>query len=79
LLSDVWSFGILVFEIIAQQEPHSDADPIEVGRLIRDNALTPVIPESCPLNLVTIMKQCWNIDPNKRPAIDQILNDLDKI
>jgi serine/threonine protein kinase len=33
--SDVWSFGIVVYEIVAQREPHFDVDPLEVGLLIR--------------------------------------------
>lgn len=67
-----------MYEIIAQQEPHSDADPIEVGRLIRDNGLTPVIPSSCPEKLKTIMKQCWSVNPDQRPSIEQILKHLEE-
>jgi serine/threonine protein kinase len=33
--SDVWMFGIVVYEIVAQCEPHSDKDPIEVSTQIR--------------------------------------------
>ncbi len=67
-----------MYEIIAQQEPHSEGDPIEVGRLIRDTGLTPVIPESCPTKLVSIMKQCWNMNPEQRPSIDQLLIQLEE-
>jgi serine/threonine protein kinase len=33
--SDVWMFGVVLYEIIAQREPHSDKDPKEVSTLIR--------------------------------------------
>jgi hypothetical protein len=33
--SDVWMFGALVYEIVAQREPHSDKDPKNVIALIR--------------------------------------------
>jgi serine/threonine protein kinase len=33
--SDVWMFGIVVYEIVAQCEPHTDIDPKQVAILIR--------------------------------------------
>jgi serine/threonine protein kinase len=33
--SDVWMFGIVVYEIVAQCEPHTDIDPNQVAILIR--------------------------------------------
>jgi serine/threonine protein kinase len=30
-MSDVWSFGILCYEILAGKEPHADANPTEIG------------------------------------------------
>jgi serine/threonine protein kinase len=33
--SDVWMFGIVVYEIVAQREPHPTMDPKEIVILIR--------------------------------------------
>jgi serine/threonine protein kinase len=33
--SDVWMFGIVVYEIVSQSEPHANADPNQVSILIR--------------------------------------------
>jgi serine/threonine protein kinase len=33
--SDVWMFGIVVYEIVSQCEPHCDRDPLEVSTQIR--------------------------------------------
>jgi serine/threonine protein kinase len=33
--SDVWMFGIVVYEIVSQCEPHTDIDPKQVAILIR--------------------------------------------
>jgi serine/threonine protein kinase len=33
--SDVWMFGILVYEIVVQSKPHSGQNPKRVGALIR--------------------------------------------
>jgi serine/threonine protein kinase len=35
--SDVWMFGMVVYEIVAQHEPHSDKNPFQVSRDIRFN------------------------------------------
>jgi hypothetical protein len=33
--SDVWMFGIVVYEIVSQREPHSNEDPHKISSLIR--------------------------------------------
>jgi hypothetical protein len=68
-----------MYEIISQQEPHTNADPIEIGRLIRDNGATPVIPDTCPSAYADIMKSCWNFSAEKRPSIAQILVELENL
>jgi hypothetical protein len=68
----VWSFGILAFEIIAQEEPHAETDPIQVGRFIRDEGRTPQLPVTCPEELASIIKNCWQMEPAKRPNFEEI-------
>jgi serine/threonine protein kinase len=33
--SDVWMFGIVVYEIVSQCEPHTNIDPKQIAFLIR--------------------------------------------
>jgi hypothetical protein len=40
--------------------------------LIRDQNLTPKIPEDCPQKLREIMEMCWKKDPNERPVSKHI-------
>jgi serine/threonine protein kinase len=75
--SDVWSFGIVVYEIVARREPHTDADPLLVGALIRDQHLTPKIPDECPPILRELMQVFWQADPNRRPSFKEICRLLD--
>jgi serine/threonine protein kinase len=74
---DVWSFGILVYEIIAQLEPHHSADPINIARQIRDQGLVPTIPPACPQEIASLMQQCWQIDPARRPTMEHVLSLID--
>jgi predicted Ser/Thr protein kinase len=70
--SDVWMFGILVYEIVAQCEPHCDIDPKDVGVLIRDKGLTPTIPSNSPQKLRQVMEMCWKKQPVLRPNFELV-------
>jgi serine/threonine protein kinase len=70
--SDVWTFGIVVYEIVAQCEPHKDQDLLVVGPRIRDEGLTPTIPSNSPQKLRELMQICWKIQPEQRPSFEAI-------
>jgi serine/threonine protein kinase len=70
--SDVWAFGIVVYEIVAQHEPHKDKDIIDVAVRIRDEGLTPEIPNHCPEKLRQVMEMCWTKQPEQRPSFEII-------
>jgi len=75
--SDVWTFGIVIYEIVAQCEPHKDKNVFDVGVQIRDNGLTPEIPNDCPSLLRQLMEMCWNKQPDQRPTFEMICAMLD--
>jgi serine/threonine protein kinase len=66
--SDVWMFGVLIYEIVAQREPHVGVDPKNVLILIRDKGLIPEIPSDCPDKLRQVMEICWKKHPEQRPV-----------
>jgi predicted Ser/Thr protein kinase len=79
--SDVWSFGIVVYEIVSQCEPHKDCNVLEVALQIRDKGLTPAIPGNCLPLFSQIMQMCWQKNPDERPTfatIRQILDNSEK-
>jgi predicted Ser/Thr protein kinase/uncharacterized protein YkvS len=76
--SDVWSFGIVVWEIVAQREPHSDIEIVDAAVQIRDKGLVPKIPENCPPLLREIMLLCWKQQPEERPTFQEICRLLGK-
>ncbi len=67
-----------MFEIVARKEPHSEADQMAIGLEIRDRGATPEVPSECDPVLKEIMNQCWQMDPEKRPTIEQICDILDR-
>jgi len=74
--TDVWMFGIVVYEIVAQCEPHKNKNVLEVAVAIRDHGLTPTIPDDCPSLLREVMTMCWKKDPNERPTFETVFNML---
>jgi len=76
--TDVWMFGILVYEIVKRQEPYPGKDPREVLALIRDKGLTPEIPSDCPQKLRQVMEMCWKKDPSQRPTFELICAHLER-
>lgn len=68
---------MVIYEIVARQEPHEQADQIAIGVQIRDQGATPDIPEGCDPCLKKIMKRCWQFDPDSRPTMEEICDILD--
>jgi tyrosine-protein kinase Yes len=76
--SDVWTFGIVIYEIVSQCEPHKDEDILLVGTKIRDEGLTPQIPNDCPEVLRQLMILCWKKEPEQRPDFEHICAMLER-
>ncbi len=74
--SDVWTFGIVMYEVLAQQEPHLDKDFLEAAIRIRDEGLTPSIPETVHVQFKEIMMRCWQYHNIKRPTMEEVYEAL---
>ncbi|XP_062835241.1 tyrosine-protein kinase HCK [Anolis carolinensis] len=68
--SDVWSFGILLMEIITYgRTPYPGMSNQEVMRALERGYHMPR-PESCPVELYDIMLRCWKKKPEDRPTFE---------
>jgi serine/threonine protein kinase len=70
--SDVWSFGILLFEIVslgAAPYPSISADQL-VKKLSNGYRLEK--PFHCHSSLYDVMHSCWHINPQARPSFDEL-------
>eukprot|EP00029_Vermamoeba_vermiformis_P001200 TRINITY_DN1136_c0_g1_i1.p1 TRINITY_DN1136_c0_g1~~TRINITY_DN1136_c0_g1_i1.p1 ORF type:complete len:969 (-),score=158.75 TRINITY_DN1136_c0_g1_i1:37-2943(-) len=76
--SDVWSFGCVIYEIIAQQEPHANTDVLTIGIKIRDTGYTPQLPKRVDPFIKKLLKNIWQKDPTKRPTMEQLATTIDE-
>jgi len=71
--SDVWSFGILQWEMFnPKKHPYDHMGNIEVAMKVTTGYRLPV-PRRCPPVVARIMKACWHANPSKRPSFRLIL------
>ncbi|KAH7653256.1 Dual-specificity kinase protein [Dioscorea alata] len=76
---DVYSFGICLWEIYCCAMPYANLSFIEVSSAVVHQCLRPDIPRCCPNSLASIMKKCWDANPNKRPDMDEVVGLLEAI
>uniref|UniRef100_A0A8B9JRY6 receptor protein-tyrosine kinase n=1 Tax=Astyanax mexicanus TaxID=7994 RepID=A0A8B9JRY6_ASTMX len=77
--SDVWSYGIVMWEVMSYGErPYWDMSNQDVINAIEQDYRLPP-PMDCPNALHQLMLDCWQKDRNNRPKFSQIVNTLDKM
>ncbi|KAH9405597.1 Tyrosine-protein kinase Src42A [Tyrophagus putrescentiae] len=75
--SDVWSFGVLLTELVTHGgAPYPDMTDAEVLSQVDQGYRMPC-PAGCPPVLYDIMLECWNKDPLKRPTFETLQWKLD--
>ncbi|XP_060532516.1 mitogen-activated protein kinase kinase kinase 11 isoform X2 [Cylas formicarius] len=77
--SDVWSYGVLLWELLTGEVPYKGIDTLAVAYGVAVNKLTLPIPSTCPQPWRKLMEKCWASDPHRRPSFEHILEDLDEI
>ncbi|XP_068773422.1 ephrin type-A receptor 10 isoform X7 [Struthio camelus] len=77
--SDVWSFGIVMWEVMSYGErPYWDMSNQDVIKAIEDGFRLPA-PMNCQPSLHQLMLDCWQKDRNERPKFSHIHNILSKM
>jgi len=73
---DVYSFGILMYEVVTRQFPYADKFPLSSQTNPRVyfnivNGCRPninLVEQGCPHKIVELMQTCWSPDPADRPT-----------
>ncbi|KAF7200994.1 fibroblast growth factor receptor 3 isoform X1 [Nothobranchius furzeri] len=77
--SDVWSYGVLLWEIFTLGgSPYPGIPVEELFKLLKEGHRMDK-PANCTHELYMIMKECWHAVPSQRPTFRQLVEDLDRI
>ncbi|XP_032890423.1 fibroblast growth factor receptor 3 isoform X2 [Amblyraja radiata] len=77
--SDVWSYGVLLWEIFTLGgSPYPGIPVEELFKLLKEGHRMDK-PANCTHELYMIMRECWHAIPSQRPMFKQLVEDLDRV
>ncbi|CAH8386398.1 unnamed protein product [Eruca vesicaria subsp. sativa] len=75
-MSNAYSFGMVLWEMVTGEAAYASCSPVQAAVGIAACGLRPEIPKECPQALRTLMINCWNNTPSKRPNFSDIHSTL---
>lgn len=77
--SDVWSFGVLMWEIFTLGgSPYPGIPVEELFKLLKEGHRMDK-PSNCTHELYMKMRECWHAVPTQRPTFKQLVEELDRL
>ena len=69
--SDIYSLGVLLWEISSDKPPFSDYEGYAIViEISKDKRETPI--KGTPSDYVQLYQRCWDGDPSSRPVIEEV-------
>jgi serine/threonine protein kinase len=76
--ADVFSFAIVLWELITSKIPYNTMTPLQAAVGVRQG-LRPGLPENAHPQLLDLMRRCWEGIPSNRPPFSDILAELEDL
>jgi len=76
--TDVWSFGVTLFEIVARDNPYPGLDLLQVATRVSKGELAPSLPSTAHPFFHKLLGLCCAFDPKERLTFADILAFIDQ-
>ena len=79
--SDVYSFGIVLYEVYSRRDPYEGENVMEVLRDVADKSICkrPSVPTNCPSQIQSMMEDCLKDDVEQRPTFEELDTRLKRV
>ncbi|MBS0351103.1 MAG: protein kinase [Proteobacteria bacterium] len=77
--SDIYSLGMILWELVSRQIPFADAATPAIAATWVAQGDQEIVPEGTPREFKSLILDCWDKDPAKRPKADEVAKRLDTL
>lgn len=74
---DVYSFGIVLWELITGMLPFQNMTAVQAAFAVVNKGVRPIVPNDCLPVLGEIMTRCWDANPDVRPPFTEVVRMLE--
>ena len=77
--ADVYSYGVILWEIFTEKEPFQGISLKKLSDLVVKEKSRPKIPENIPEEIANIIRVCWQHDEDKRPEFAALVKNIENL